>query len=69
MPSGQGAGTNPIHNKKPKKKPAQDLDDEDMAFKAKQQADKKAREEMAKKAGGKGPMNTGQQGIKKSGKK
>lgn len=31
--------------------------------------DKKAREEMAKKAGGKGPMNTGQQGIKKSGKK
>lgn len=25
-------------------------------------ADKKAREEMAKKAGGKGPMNTGQQG-------
>ena len=31
--------------------------------------DKKAREDMAKKAGGKGPMNTGQQGIKKSGKK
>lgn len=31
--------------------------------------DKKAREELAKKAGGKGPMNTGQQGIKKSGKK
>ncbi|KAF9696242.1 hypothetical protein EKO04_005800 [Ascochyta lentis] len=69
MPSGQGAGTNPIHNKKPKKKPVQDLDDEDVAFKAKQQADKKAREEMAGKAKGKGPMNTGQQGIKKSGKK
>ncbi|KAG9205829.1 hypothetical protein B5807_09500 [Epicoccum nigrum] len=69
MPSGQGAGTNPIHNKKPKKKPAAELDDEDMAFKQKQMADKKAREEMAKKAGGKGPMNTGQQGIKKSGKK
>ncbi|KAH6615323.1 translation machinery associated TMA7-domain-containing protein [Boeremia exigua] len=69
MPSGQGAGTNPIHNKKPKKKPAAELDDEDVAFKAKQQADKKAREDMAKKAGGKGPMNTGQQGIKKSGKK
>jgi hypothetical protein len=32
-------------------------------------ADKKAREEMAKNAGKKGPMNTGQQGIKKSGKK
>ena len=31
--------------------------------------DKKAREEMASKAKGKGPMNTGQQGIKKSGKK
>ena len=30
-------------------------------------ADKKAREEMAKKAGGKGPIVTG--GIKKSGKK
>jgi hypothetical protein len=69
MPSGQGAGTNPIHNKKPKKKPAGEMDDEDMAFKQKQMADKKAREEMAKKAGGKGPMNTGQQGIKKSGKK
>ncbi|KAJ4338423.1 hypothetical protein N0V87_003966 [Didymella glomerata] len=69
MPSGMGAGTNPIHNKKPKKKPAGEEDDEDKAFKAKQQADKKAREEMAKKAGGKGPMNTGQQGIKKSGKK
>jgi Translation machinery associated TMA7 len=33
------------------------------------QSDKKAREEMAKNAGKKGPMNTGQQGIKKSGKK
>lgn len=32
-------------------------------------ADKKAREEMAAKAKGKGPMNAGQQGIKKSGKK
>jgi hypothetical protein len=31
--------------------------------------DKKAREELAKKAGGKGPLNTGGQGIKKSGKK
>ncbi|KAF1930834.1 uncharacterized protein M421DRAFT_3120 [Didymella exigua CBS 183.55] len=69
MPSGAGAGTNPIHNKKPKKKPAGELDEEDVAFKAKQQADKKAREEMAGKAKGKGPMNTGQQGIKKSGKK
>jgi hypothetical protein len=31
--------------------------------------DKKAREDMAKVAGKKGAMNTGQQGIKKSGKK
>ncbi|PSN73245.1 translation machinery associated TMA7 [Corynespora cassiicola Philippines] len=68
MPSGQGTGTNPIHNKKPKKK-NQELDEDDIAFKAKQQADKKAREEMASKAKGKGPMNSGQQGIKKSGKK
>ncbi|KAF2086801.1 translation machinery associated TMA7 [Saccharata proteae CBS 121410] len=68
MPSGQGAGTNPIHNKKPKKKQAEE-DEEDLAFKKKQQADKKAREEMASKAKGKGPLNAGQQGIKKSGKK
>ncbi|KAK8192679.1 hypothetical protein M8818_007851 [Zalaria obscura] len=68
MPSGMGTGTNPIHNKKPKKKQV-DEDDEDKAFKLKQAADKKAREEMAKKAAGKGPMNAGQQGIKKSGKK
>jgi hypothetical protein len=33
-------------------------------------ADNKARKEMAEKAkSGKGPLNTGQQGIKKSGKK
>ncbi|KAF1956248.1 hypothetical protein CC80DRAFT_383973, partial [Byssothecium circinans] len=87
------AGTNPIHNKKAKKA-AKELDEDDMAYKAKQQAgslrlvcpilsaslyantslrtrgaEAKAREEMAAKAGGKGPMNTGQQGIKKSGKK
>jgi hypothetical protein len=31
--------------------------------------DKKARDEMAGKAKGKGPLNTGTQGIKKSGKK
>ncbi|QDS75501.1 hypothetical protein FKW77_004869 [Venturia effusa] len=70
MPSGQGAGTNPIHNKKPKKKAKDDEDEDDKAYKLKQQADKKAREEMAKaQAGKKGPLNTGSQGIKKSGKK
>ncbi|ROW05505.1 hypothetical protein VSDG_00447 [Cytospora chrysosperma] len=31
--------------------------------------DEKARKELAAKAGGKGPLNTGGQGIKKSGKK
>jgi hypothetical protein len=31
--------------------------------------EEKARKEMASKAGGKGPLNTGGQGIKKSGKK
>ncbi|TKA69658.1 hypothetical protein B0A49_06250 [Cryomyces minteri] len=103
MPSGVGNGTNPIHNKKPKKAPKGEEDEEDKAFKLKQQAaptplprlappraksdaaqqqrqtdgaprlrlrtDKKARDEMANKAKGKGPLNAGQQGIKKSGKK
>jgi hypothetical protein len=41
----------------------------DMNTDANNTTDKKAREEMAGKAKGKGPMNTGQQGIKKSGKK
>lgn len=31
--------------------------------------EEKARKELAAKAGGKGPLNTGGQGIKKSGKK
>ncbi|KAK4946278.1 hypothetical protein LTR28_007853, partial [Elasticomyces elasticus] len=61
-------GTNPIHNKKPKKAKVEE-DEDDKAYKAKLQNDKKAREEMAKKAAGKGPLNAGQQGIKKSGKK
>ncbi|KAK7952013.1 hypothetical protein PG997_004611 [Apiospora hydei] len=51
------------------KKVAKDLDDEDKAFQEKQRADAKARAEMAAKAKGKGPLNAGTQGIKKSGKK
>ncbi|KAL6718917.1 Translation machinery-associated protein 7 [Lecanora helva] len=51
------------------KKDKKDMDEEDMAFQAKQRADAKAAKEMAEKAKGKGPMNAGQQGIKKSGKK
>ncbi|KAK8056844.1 hypothetical protein PG993_002071 [Apiospora rasikravindrae] len=51
------------------KKVTKDLDDEDKAFQEKQRADAKARAEMAAKAKGKGPLNAGTQGIKKSGKK
>ncbi|KAK5683682.1 hypothetical protein LTS12_029173 [Elasticomyces elasticus] len=51
------------------KKDKKDLDDEELAFKEKQKADEKARKDMAEKAKGKGPMNAGAQGIKKSGKK
>ncbi|RSL93917.1 Translation machinery-associated protein 7 [Fusarium oligoseptatum] len=52
------------------KKAQKDLDDDDKAFLEKKKADEKARKELAAKAGGKkGPLNTGGQGIKKSGKK
>lgn len=51
------------------KKAQKDLDEDDMAFLEKKRADEKARKELAAKAGGKGPLNTGGQGIKKSGKK
>ncbi|KAF2165745.1 hypothetical protein M409DRAFT_24033 [Zasmidium cellare ATCC 36951] len=70
MPSGQGAGTNPIHNKKPKKKQQEDLDPSEIEHQEKLRADEKKRKELAAKIGGKGgPLNTGGQGIKKSGKK
>ncbi|KAI0842213.1 translation machinery associated TMA7 [Hypoxylon sp. FL0890] len=62
----EGGKVKPL--KAPKKK-QQDLDDDDKAFLEKKRADEKARQELAKKAGGKGPLNTGGQGIKKSGKK
>ncbi|PNP54634.1 hypothetical protein THARTR1_05191 [Trichoderma harzianum] len=51
------------------KKQNKDLDEDDLAYLEKKKADEKARKEMAAKAGGKGPLNTGTQGIKKSGKK
>ncbi|KAL5352477.1 hypothetical protein ACLOAV_002425 [Pseudogymnoascus australis] len=54
--------------KAPKKAPKPEMDDEDKAFAEKQHA--KAKAELAAKAkGSKGPLNTGSQGIKKSGKK
>ncbi|KAH6970912.1 translation machinery associated TMA7 [Ilyonectria robusta] len=51
------------------KKANKELDEDDLAFLEKKRAEEKARKEMASKAGGKGPLNTGAQGIKKSGKK
>ncbi|PHH59899.1 hypothetical protein CDD81_2387 [Ophiocordyceps australis] len=62
----EGGKAKPL--KQPKKGP-KDLDDDDMAYLEKKRAEEKARKEMAAKAGGKGPLNTGTQGIKKSGKK
>lgn len=64
MSGRQGGKAKPL--KKPKKGP-KELDEDDLAHKQKMQAEKKAMAEMAKKAGGKGPLLSG--GIKKSGKK
>ncbi|OTA64677.1 translation machinery associated TMA7 [Hypoxylon sp. EC38] len=62
----EGGKVKPLKNPKKQQK---DLDDDDKAFLEKKKADEKARQELAKKATGKGPLNTGGQGIKKSGKK
>ncbi|KIH93664.1 translation machinery-associated protein 7 [Sporothrix brasiliensis 5110] len=51
------------------KKDKKELDEDDLAFLEKKRADEKARKDLADKAKGKGPLNTGNQGIKKSGKK
>ncbi|WEW55095.1 Translation machinery-associated protein 7 [Emydomyces testavorans] len=64
--SREGGKAKPL---KAPKKDKKDLDEDELAFREKQKADAKARKDMADKAKGKGPMNTGQQGIKKSGKK
>ena len=48
------------------KKKEVELDEHDLEFKKKQQAEAKAMKEMAAKASGKGPLSGG--GIKKSGK-
>ncbi|EEP82517.1 predicted protein [Uncinocarpus reesii 1704] len=64
--SREGGKVKPLKAPKKEKK---ELDDDELAFREKQKADAKAKKEMADKAKGKGPMNTGQQGIKKSGKK
>ncbi|EFX00444.1 coiled-coil domain containing protein [Grosmannia clavigera kw1407] len=51
------------------KKATKDMDEDDKAYLEKKRAEEKARKDMADKAKGKGPLNTGAQGIKKSGKK
>ncbi|KAL2120362.1 hypothetical protein VTJ04DRAFT_4388 [Mycothermus thermophilus] len=51
------------------KKQAKELDEEDKAFLEKKRAYEKQKAELAAKAAGKGPLSTGAQGIKKSGKK
>ncbi|KAI7786884.1 hypothetical protein LA080_001676 [Diaporthe eres] len=62
----QGGKAKPL---KAAKKANKELDEDDLAYQEKKRAEEKARKEMAAKAGGKGPLNTGGQGIKKSGKK
>ncbi|XP_059967380.1 translation machinery-associated protein 7-like [Mesoplodon densirostris] len=52
--------------KQPKKQ-AKEVDEEDKAFKQKQEEEQKKLEELKAKAAGKGPLATG--GIKKSGRK
>ncbi|KAL4906076.1 translation machinery associated TMA7 [Aspergillus multicolor] len=64
--SREGGKVKPL---KAAKKDKKDLDEDDLAFKEKQRAEAKAKKEMMDKAKGKGPLNTGSQGIKKSGKK
>ncbi|KAG0188523.1 hypothetical protein DFQ28_004730 [Apophysomyces sp. BC1034] len=54
MSSRQGGKLKPL--KAPKKKNNQDLDDEDLAFKKKQQEEAKKLKEMQSKAAGKGPL-------------
>ncbi|KAJ5736261.1 uncharacterized protein N7483_001386 [Penicillium malachiteum] len=65
--SREGGKAKPLKAAKKEKK---ELDEDELAFREKQKADAKAKKDMAEAAKGKkGPLNTGQQGIKKSGKK
>jgi len=66
---GQGRDGGKAKPLKAPKKEKKELDEDDIAHKEKLKADAKAKKDLAEKAKGKGPMNTGQQGIKKSGKK
>ncbi|KAL4928381.1 translation machinery-associated protein 7 [Aspergillus undulatus] len=64
--SREGGKVKPLKAAKKEKK---ELDEDDLAFQEKQRAEAKAKKELMDKAKGKGPLNTGSQGIKKSGKK
>ncbi|KAJ5722562.1 hypothetical protein N7493_004667 [Penicillium malachiteum] len=65
--SREGGKAKPLKAAKKEKK---ELDEDELAFREKQKADAKAKKDMMEAAKGKkGPLNTGQQGIKKSGKK
>ncbi|KAL4764351.1 translation machinery-associated protein 7 [Aspergillus foveolatus] len=64
--SREGGKVKPLKAAKKEKK---ELDEDDLAFKERQRAEAKAKKELMEKAKGKGPLNTGNQGIKKSGKK
>ncbi|KAJ5239803.1 hypothetical protein N7468_004422 [Penicillium chermesinum] len=67
---GQGREGGKAKPLKAPKKEKKELDEDEIAFREKQKADAKAKKEMQEAAKGKkGPLNTGQQGIKKSGKK
>ncbi|KAB8205854.1 Translation machinery associated TMA7 [Aspergillus parasiticus SU-1] len=64
--SREGGKVKPLKAAKKEKK---ELDEDDLAFKERQRAEAKAKKDLLDKAKGKGPLNTGSQGIKKSGKK
>jgi len=67
---GQGREGGKVKPLKAPKKDKKDLDDDDVAYKERLRAEAKAKKDLAEMAKGKkGPLNTGQQGIKKSGKK
>ncbi|KHN96124.1 Translation machinery associated TMA7 [Metarhizium album ARSEF 1941] len=66
---GQGREGGKKKPDKAPKKAQKELDEDDMAFLQKQKQNQKELEALKAKAGGKGPLNTGTQGIKKSGKK
>ncbi|KAJ5293990.1 hypothetical protein PENANT_c009G10351 [Penicillium antarcticum] len=67
---GQGREGGKVKPLKAAKKDKKELDEDDIAHQAKLKADAKAKKDMMEAAKGKkGPLNTGQQGIKKSGKK